>query len=395
MNTLTILNRAVANRMTDEQRKAVFARLKGGMAQDEAKLKEYGVWGGTAAPAAATGAVIPLMKAIPSTKGMIRQQLSGTLAALRRQTRGAASGETLKRLGQELEVAKRYRRLPDVTHQEVQQFDRTIQRAYDLLRKAQKQSQQQAAAFAESRRLNDALRSDIQRIRSKDSVRVVNPLGNRLPPTNDPNERRRRAYWARVRGSGGYGAPTKVVNPKTPLPQGNAAPGQRTVMDIVSHQPRPQLSGFQQWLLTPGQNDKIDPPLAGDEYYNAKIVALYDQYRRDHPNDTNPPAEWLAAHPEWKPPASATPKPPHSSQLNPDGTSRFVAVTSAGSGNTAKNIYVQLSSAVATLQPRTGDRTVGTPVNPLTGRPYIDFDAWLNGTGTGSIRGPIGTSPRR
>jgi hypothetical protein len=93
MNTLMILNRAVANRMTDEQRKAVFAKLKGGMAEDEAKLKQYGVWGGTVAPAAAaTGAVVPLLKAIPSTKGMIRQQLSGTLTALRQQTRGAASG---------------------------------------------------------------------------------------------------------------------------------------------------------------------------------------------------------------------------------------------------------------------------------------------------------------
>jgi hypothetical protein len=213
MNTLMILNRAVANRMTDEQRKAVFAKLKGGMAEDEAKLKQYGVWGGTGAPAAAaTGAVVPLLKAIPSTKGMIRQQLSGTLTALRQQTRGAASGETLQRLGQELEVAKRYRRLPDVTHQEVQQFDRTIQRAYDLLRKAQTRTQQQAAAFAESRELNDALRADIQRIRAKESVRLVKPLGNRLPPTNDPNERRRRAYWARMRGSGG-GSRTTIYNP--------------------------------------------------------------------------------------------------------------------------------------------------------------------------------------
>jgi len=127
-------------------------------------------------------------------------------------------------------------------------------------------------------------------------------LANAGPMTDD----QRKAMFARMgTGGGGRGGPV------TTRTTGNTK--QENVL-VRSNTTR-TMTPFEKWVLTPqssrpGDDRMITPPNAGPDYYEAKMVSLYDRYLRENPYDQQPPAAWIKRYPEWKP--KLNPNPPYS-----------------------------------------------------------------------------------
>jgi len=131
---------------------------------------------------------------------------------------------------------------------------------------------------------------------------VITNFSGRGPMTDE----QRKAMFAGM-GSGGRGRGPTDSRPIAPTKQENL---------IVSKQdPSKTMTPFQKWVLTPqasnpGDDRMITPPNAGQDYYDAKMVALYERFLRENPYDQNPPAAWLKQYPDWKP--KQNPNPPRS-----------------------------------------------------------------------------------
>jgi len=127
-------------------------------------------------------------------------------------------------------------------------------------------------------------------------------LANAGPMTDD----QRKAMFARI-GTGGGGRGGTVTTRTT----GNTKPENILVRSNTTR----SMTPFEKWVLTPqtsspGEDRMITPPNAGPDYYEAKMVSLYDRYLRENPYDQQPPAAWIKRYPEWKP--KLNPNPPYS-----------------------------------------------------------------------------------
>lgn len=266
MNTLTILNRAArscarflpnADRSTfrsDEQRKAVMAKLRGGWsriahtAADMGRMPDPATYldrleaeqRGRDAFVRGTLSLTPVGAGI-AIDDMVHARRPSDLALA---SLGATPMARLKLLDKawDLQVHKMGKKLgitdaalaTPKSKTVLDRITRDIQtrwytasghnKARQLAQEAGIIRTAPATQPTTVRELRDALYA-AQLNRDKKAVRDLTdrlidlePLGNRLPPTNDPNERRRRAYWARMRGGGGtVRSKTASIDPSSRL----------------------------------------------------------------------------------------------------------------------------------------------------------------------------------
>jgi len=153
----------------------------------------------------------------------------------------------------------------------------------------------------------ELFKNSISTVLSPDEV-----LANAGPMTDE----QRKAMFARMgsRGGGRGGPVTTHTTANTKQEQ-----------VLVRSNTSKTITPFEKWALTPqssspGEDRMITPPNAGPDYYEAKMVSLYERFLRENPYDQQPPAAWIKRYPEWKPKQN-----PHAPISSPDYPETIVA----------------------------------------------------------------------